>query len=144
MTATKITTIGSHELTYISRRVRDALKALETELGVSFSHEGGQYGSKSHLKLGVMVTDVGNGKSSMQVAFERMAQRIGLKPEWFGVRFYVDGSPYRIIGVNPGRPKNVLSIENIATGKQYVCGPNYVRMGLEVAAARPATPGIAA
>lgn len=127
----KITNIGRSELQYIGSRLKSTLAALEKELGVTFAYEGGNYGVKSQLKIGVTVNDAGNGKSSAQVAFENYAHFIGLKPNWFGVPFNNQGERYKIVGVNPGRPKNVLSVENVMTGKNYICGVGFVKRGLE-------------
>lgn len=128
----KVKNIGRIELQMIGARVKAALKDLESELGVTFAYQGGTYGVGSSLKLGIEVQDAGNGKSSAQVQFEAHAAYLGLKPEWFGVPFNARGERYKIVGVNPGRPKNVLSIMNVHTGKIYVCGKDFVRPGLEI------------
>lgn len=129
---TKITHIDRSTLGFIQKRVEAALKDLGDELGIDFSYAGGSYGAKSALKLDLNVRDTGTGKSSAQTMFERAASMLGLKPHWFGAPFMAQGRQFKITGYKPSARKNCIEIQDVISGRQYVCAPQFCIKGLEI------------
>lgn len=133
---TKINNFGRTNHTIVGNKVLTALRALEAELGVKFATEGGQFGtSGGYIRLGVEVLDAGNGKSGPQVEYEYHAYRHGLKAEWYGQPFYMDGVEYKIVGLNLGSPKYAVQIERVRDGKQFKATASGVKRSLEAAVA---------
>lgn len=133
---TKINNFGRTNHTIVGQKVLAALKTLETELGVKFSAQGGQFGtSGGYIRLGVDVLDAGNGKSGAQVEYENHCWAHGLKKEWFGQPFYMDGIEYKIVGLNLGSPKYGVQVERVSDGKQFKATAFGVKRGLEAAVA---------
>lgn len=103
---------------------------------VKFTTQGGLLGSGSGMvRLGVEVSNIGNGKSGAQIEYERVAAYCGLKPEWFGKSFYSQGTEYRICGANPGSPKYRLQVERVFDNKQFKATVEMCKRGLEAAVA---------
>lgn len=127
----KLTAIDRNGLKMVSDRAVKALEELGKELGVKFTYEGGTYGYRSQLKIGIEVQDTGTGKSSAQLQYERYCAMWGLKPEWFGKDFYDNGTGYRVSGVNPGSPKFAMQITRISDDKTFKATPMMVKRGME-------------
>lgn len=63
----------------------------------------------------------------------------GLKPEDFGAVVTLQGTQFRLVGLNPSRPKNDVEIERVRDGKRFKCSSDAVRYSktLAVQAALP-------
>jgi len=66
----------------------------------------------------------GGGKAE---EFRKYAANKGVPADWYGKEFIGDDDKrYKIVGIKPRGRKNVLAIEDVRTGKGYVCNKGFV------------------
>lgn len=63
---------------------------------------------------------------SVKKTWENLAHVFGLKPEWFGRRLILQGTPYEIVGLHPNRPKNCVQLLRLKDRKVFVTTPHEV------------------
>ena len=114
----KITNLGHNTHAAVSARIMAALATLQADMGVT-----------------IEFTDAQNGVSPDKAAFDRNAFRYGLKPEWFGVQFWSQGTAYKIVGLNLGSPKFAVKIERVRDGKVFKGTVQMCVAGLQAAVA---------
>lgn len=59
-----------------------------------------------------------NGESAEYVQWQKNAVAYGLRQEWFGCQFSMEGKTYKIKGINTSARKNVVLIED-TQGRTY-------------------------
>lgn len=127
----KITKFGRPEHAIVSAAILAALTSVEQELGVKFGVSGGEIGSsKGVIKVSVNVQDTGNGKSGAQTEWEALCQTYGLLPSWFGQTFYVDGTQYRITGLNLNAPKYAVAAERVSDSRSMKFTPAGIKTAM--------------
>lgn len=105
---------------------RDVLKAC---LSVAEDHgltvEGGElsdidlrHGFNISLRVGIPMAD-GAIYSSDKALFEVLAPHFGLEPSDYGRTFTTRGERFRIMSINPNRPKYPISVERVADGRGF-------------------------
>ena len=51
--------------------------------------------------------------------FEVLPEHFGLKPSDYGRTFKACGETFRIVAINPNRPKYPISVERVADGRGF-------------------------
>lgn len=77
-----------------------------------------RHGFDIEFSVGIPTAD-GSLYSADKALFEVMAEHFGLKPSDYGRTFRTGGEAFRIIAINPNRPKYPISVERIADGRGY-------------------------
>lgn len=105
-----VKTIDRATLHVIQTRVLATVKALEAELGVTFSLGNGTYGSATgSVTLRMAVADSsGAAQSVPEAEFKRYATIYDLQPDDLGREFEVRGTVYTLIGAQPSARKYPL------------------------------------
>ena len=70
------------------------------------------------FRVGIPMED-GALHSPDKALFEVLAPQFGLEPSDYGRTFSREGERYRIVGINPNRPKCPVSAERVADGRGY-------------------------
>lgn len=105
---------------------RDLLKACQ---GVAETHglivEGGElsdidlrHGFNIGFRVGIPMED-GALYSTDKAMFGVLAEHFGLKPSDYGRAFKARGETFRIMAINPNRPKYPISVERVADGRGF-------------------------
>ncbi|MXX99198.1 MAG: hypothetical protein F4Y67_00005 [Chloroflexi bacterium] len=105
---------------------RDLMKACrEVAETHGFTVEGGdlsdidlRHGFGIGFRVGIPMED-GALYSPDKALFEVLAPQFGLEPSDYGRTFSREGERYRIVGINPNRPKYPVSAERVADGRGY-------------------------
>ena len=86
------------------------------------------------VRVGMPLSDgtIFNPERSM---FEVMAESYGLTPEDFGRQFLADGELFRIVGINPRRPKYPINAERLPDRRSYKFTPENIAMYLSASKA---------
>lgn len=133
----KITNFGRTEHRLLSARMAALLAPLEAEFGVKIKAAGGSFAHTNGIvKIAVEVQDTGNGLSAAESEFRQYAALFGLKPEWFGATFYVDGTQYRLSGVNPGAPKYPLKAQRVHDSRDFKMTTGMVKTAISAEIAK--------
>lgn len=82
------------------------------------------------FRVGIPMED-GALYSSEKALFEVLAPQFGLKPSDYGRSFSRQGEHYRIVGINPNRPKYPISAERVADGRGYKFPAEHVALYLK-------------
>jgi len=105
---------------------RDLLKACQ---GVVETHgltvEGGElsdidlrHGFNISFRVGIPMED-GAIYSPEKAMFEVLALPFGLEPSDYGRTFKARGEMFRIVAINPNRPKYPISVERVSDGRGF-------------------------
>jgi len=105
---------------------RDLLKACQ---GVAETHglavEGGEindidlrHGFNISFRVGIPMED-GAVYSPEKAMFEVLAPNFGLEPSDYGRTFKARGEMYRVVAINPNRPKYPISVERVSDGRGF-------------------------
>jgi len=114
----------------IHKELQDAIDEIGKNHG--FKRAGGSHITYSDtgftFKVETLFTEDENGTTidADRAAFETTCRAQGLSPEDYMKDVRVHGDPktvYRLIGINPRARKNTAIIQDIKTGKEYVCEP---------------------
>lgn len=125
----KIERIGRAEVRILSEA---ALRAVQTALepyGVKVEIGRCQYSNGSTGKLAFEL--VGSGANPDKENFERCAGLIGLQASDYGRTVVLNGTPYRLVGIELGRPKFPLVGERAHDGKRFKLTDTSVRRALQ-------------
>jgi len=60
-------------------------------------------------------------------SFKLFASAYGIPSDWEGKTFNVEDKSFRIIGINPRRPKNPVNLTQINTGQTCKCSVNFLK-----------------
>lgn len=132
----KITTFDRAAHRTLSAAINQALKSVGDTYGVDLTCAGGLHGTnKGMVKVEVVVRDNGSGISGVQADFNRTCHWFGLKPSDYGRQFSVDGTIYKITGVNPNAPKYPIMAERLYDGRSFKFTESGVKNKLAAAAA---------
>lgn len=77
-----------------------------------------RHGFDIRFRVGIPMQD-GALFSHDKAMFEVLAPHFGLDPSDYGRTFTTDGTAFRIIAINPNRPKYPISAERIADGRSF-------------------------
>jgi hypothetical protein len=77
----------------------------------------------------------GETTSPERECFKQMAPMFGLKPDWLGHTFVMNGIEYEVAGLRHKATKNPVLIRRTKDGKQFVCSQYQVIRALEGEAA---------
>lgn len=126
-------------LTLLQNRMAQKLKELEDELGVRIDQHGGQYGNadgsavaKFRILKVAKATPGQPATDPRKEAFAVYANLFGFEPSDFGRLLVFRGTQYRLVGFNPGSPKNACAIERVSDRKEFKASPELVRGGFFV------------
>lgn len=123
---TKISKIGLAELRIVSTRVIEALKTLETELGVTFTTEKGKYSNaeRGSFTLSFACDSAsGEAQSADEIQFKRLARQFGLQPEDYRAKFRYKGEVYEIVGLRPRAPTYPITARKVSDPTKRVSFP---------------------
>lgn len=70
------------------------------------------------FRVGIPMSD-GTLYSTEKALFEVLAVHFGLKPSDYGRTFQSQGALFRIVSINPNRPKYPISAERVADGRSF-------------------------
>ena len=77
-----------------------------------------RHGFNISFRVGIPMAD-GAIYSPEKAMFEVLAQHFGLELSDYGRSFRARGEMYRIIAINPNRPKYPISVERVADGRGF-------------------------
>jgi len=105
---------------------RDLLKACQEVVEAhGLTIEGGdlsdinlRHGFYIGFRVGIAMAD-GALYSPDKAMFEVLAEHFGLKPSDHGRTFKARGEVFRIVAINPNRPKYPISVERVADGRGF-------------------------
>jgi hypothetical protein len=68
------------------------------------------------------------GMSKFELDFKNMARAYGLDPVWLGSTIELNGTQYRITGLNTRRRKKPVIIQRVRDNKEFICTITMVQM----------------
>lgn len=108
----------------LRKAIKEALAGVEKEFDVSFKPGNISHSPTSFtLKMEGKRTDVDTDR----IEFEKYCRLEGFEPTDFKRKFTDGKDTYILVGFNPKNRKNVCTIENVNSGKIYVCPANFVK-----------------
>jgi len=128
-----ITNMGMAEKRTLKSALKEALADVADQFGLEFelSKEKSDSGSfETSLRMKVTLDDDGNVIDKDKEVFERRAMSLDVPPEWYNAVCREGRTEYRVVGLNPSRPKNCVSIKRVHDGKGMICPPGWVRRHL--------------
>lgn len=99
----------------------DGVKDLDLRTGFAFG-----------LRVGIPQRD-GSVFEPQKAKFELLAEGFGLKPQDYGREFSNGNATFRIVGIEPRRPKYPINVERVSDGRGYKFTPENVAMYLKLA-----------
>jgi hypothetical protein len=124
---------------------RDTLRLLRDEINAALASVGEKHGlrllagsaSFSDLEATFkLVVSQASAEGQQQLAakagadFAAFAPLLGLDAEWFGKTIRLNGAPFEVVGVDPGKPKNCVKLRRLSDGKAFKCPPATVRAAI--------------
>ena len=105
---------------------RDLLKACQDVAEIhGLTVEGGdlndidlRHGFDIGFRVGIPMED-GALYSTDKAMFGVLAEQFGLKPSDYGRAFKARGETFRVMAINPNRPKYPISVERVADGRGF-------------------------
>ena len=105
---------------------RDLLKACQDVVEIhGLTAEGGEltdidlrHGFNISFRVGIPMKD-GAIYSPEKAMFEVLALPFGLEPSDYGRTFKARGEMFRIVAINPNRPKYPISVERVSDGRGF-------------------------
>ena len=104
-----------------------AAKAIAEKHGMTVRYAGGTYDEAEFTtKIAFEFPDASNAKAQREG--ELYAPMLGLPKDVIGKTYTSRGSTFKVVGLNPSRPKNSVQLEEVATGKKYKCSASYLKL----------------
>lgn len=104
-------------------KMQDVLQKIAGELGLDITIGGYRFDSlKATTKVTLKIRDNGEGKSADELEWNKWANMIGLKKEWFGKKFMYKGMRFTVIGLKRSRRKYPVLAEELMDGRK-LCFP---------------------
>lgn len=126
--------ITKADLKNIRQIVDEAIiKALEgTEWSLTTHQPSSRYDSNTFtMKVKLEKTVSGEeGVTQGERDFRRYAPTWGVDADAFGMTFAYGNEQYKLIGVNPSRPKNCFSLIRLRDNTHLICPSTFVKAGL--------------
>lgn len=108
----------------LSPEIVGALKEVGERFGVEFSVNGGSLGADNMMfKLFAKSADKEVLEKQQREEFALYARRAGLEPDDYGLVFKSAGTPFKIIGVKPSRPRYPIQALNLHTNRLHKFAP---------------------
>ena len=115
--------LNQQVLNSIRTDVEKALKEIGDRHGIDLALGRGTFtpsGLTGKLPIEMAARNDATGKSGLQTEFEKLAPRYGLTAEDFGREFSHSRRRFKLIGINPTRPTNCLTIACVKNGTEYL------------------------
>ena len=130
----KVKTITKSELTRIEQVISDLItETLESDLGIEFRFNGGQYSNESTGNLKIELT-VKGGLTQEELLLENSWRHFGFIKSPLGERMYLSGRHYVVKGLKPRARKDQFLVQEIdmtrKTGNVYRMSAEQVCLGL--------------
>ncbi|NTF18262.1 hypothetical protein G6L37_07565 [Agrobacterium rubi] len=116
-------TLNQQTLTSIRIDVEKALKEIGDRHGIDLNFGHGSFtpsGLTGKLQIKMAARNDSSEKSGQQIEFEALAPRYGLTADDYGREFSHGRRRFKLIGINPNRPSNCLSIACVKNGTEYL------------------------
>lgn len=116
----------------VEKAALEALQKVAADLGLTVRWEGGRFQSTdltAKFKFSALTVSTGTG-SGIPADFARLASQFGLKPEHFGADVVLNGTTYKITGLNARRGKFPVLVERVKDGKAFKLTLDSVTRGL--------------
>lgn len=132
---TKLLNFAVHN--QIRQAMKDAAQQIALKHGIAFEvAETGQ----SHLDIGVSVKFMVMDQQGLPLTadrdqFARLASRYGLQPSDYHRTFRMNNSSYKIIGIEPSRPRFSIRCQNVRKGTECFVPADCVQRALGIAQA---------
>lgn len=95
-----------------------------------------RHGFDIGFRVGIPMED-GALYSTDKAMFGVLAEHFGLKPSDYGRAFKARGETFRVMAINPNRPKYPISVERIADGRGFKFPAEDVALYLRNAQGQP-------
>lgn len=113
----RITKIDANNAKQLQQQMVDALRKAAAELGVEVRAAGGALkGESLVLNFSFAPSDETEVERSERALFGAYCARYGLRPEHYGTVFVSRGSHYRVVGIQPQRPKFGILCKRVSDG----------------------------
>lgn len=111
--------------------MQEAAKRILTETGLTVKLGTIKWEAES-LRVGVEAkrADLKVHETRIGKDFLAYAESYGFQPSDLGREFHAGNKRFRLVGMNLGNPKNVMALEEVATGKTYRSPASYVSNAL--------------
>jgi hypothetical protein len=116
----------------IQAEVETALQAIAAKHGLTVKLNGGRFTTSSFApKVEFLVPGaIDGGTRKAEDAWNTLAKLYGLNPAWLGKDFTArDGDKYRVMGLLPGRTKNVVKLARVRDNRALVAPVGFVTAG---------------
>lgn len=122
----KIERFDKHVVKAFISEVNKAIEEVAKKHGVETRYKGGRYDSSTlTAKVEFFIKEVKEKQNDFE--FKNFAKMYGAEPEWLGKTFTDGRKTFKVVGLLPNRRKNCMSIQEVRTGKKFVCAPSFVR-----------------
>lgn len=119
--------------TVVVNEILSAAQAIAEKHGMSVNYTGGTYDDATFAtKITFEFPDV--AKQKAQQEGEQYGPMLGLPKDVIGMTYTHRGSTFKVVGLNPRRPKNSVELEEVGTGKKYKCAASYLKLQLGIKA----------
>lgn len=124
------------ELRRLRERMNQLLGPLGREFGIEMTLGSITYtGVEFTASLKARRANLSLGDTPEAQLFTERAKKYGLRPETLGQVFWADGRQLRVLGWLKDCSTNVISLEDVASGKQMKCPVGYLKLHMPASAA---------
>lgn len=121
----------------LQTKMLKACQDIADEFGLSVANDGVQdmnlrTGFAFGIRVGIPLPD-GSIFEPDKAKFELLAEGYGLDPADFGREFSTGNDRFRIVGIEPRRPKYPISVERISDKQGFKFSPQNISMYLKMA-----------
>jgi hypothetical protein len=97
-------------------------KALCAKYGMEFAGFSGKVGAADlELKLKAKIGGAEKVQEVAEKEYKMYARMLGLPEDGFGARFMIGGEMFKVVGVQPSKPKNCVKLLRLKDGKSFQC-----------------------
>lgn len=108
---------------------RSDLEAAFQKAGLNMKDMKITYGDRLTVKIELSAGAADQSIAAIEnLTINAFLARNGLPENIIGKTLIHRNTAYRVVSVNPSKPKNSLSIERIKDGKRFVCAPTFFKM----------------
>lgn len=122
--------ITKQMVTSLRADIDKALAEVGKKYGVTLNAGNATYSDlEATFKLQVRVAATADFDPEKEI-WNRYCKTVNLPEDYYGRTFTSQGATYKICGFKPGARTNCIKIQDVATGKDYVCAPMMVHVAL--------------